>query len=65
MNSKERRRRQKLERRISFKTIIIVFLLMLLIPMLCYWYGIRRVERIIPEHATGYVVETTSAADAQ
>jgi len=59
MNSKERRRRQKMERRISFKTMIILFLLFLLIPLLCYWYGVKRAERVVPDHATGYVVEVT------
>ena len=59
MNSKERRRRQKMERRINFKTMIIIFLLFLLIPLLCYWYGMKRVERVVPDSATGYVVEVT------
>ena len=61
MNSKERRRRQKMERRISFKTVVIIFLLFLLIPLLCYWYGMKRAERVVPEYATGYVTEVTSA----
>ncbi len=59
MTSKERRRREKMERRISFKTMLIIFLLFLLIPLLCYWLGIKRAERVVPDYATGYVVEVT------
>jgi len=59
MNSKQRRRRKKLQTDLDPKTIFIVFIFILLIPLLCYWYGIRRAGQVVPEYATGQVVEVT------
>lgn len=60
MDSKKRRRRRR-KVRISFPMIVVMFLLLALIPLLCLWLGARHVDKTVPDHATGYVVE---AADS-
>ena len=66
MNSKQRRRRRRRKvEPMGLPAMVILFLMLLLIPLLCYWYGVERAERTVPEHATGHVVEITSAADVQ
>lgn len=62
MESKKRRRRRRKER-IGFPTIVVMFLLLVLIPLICFWFGMKHVENSVPDHATGYVVETASDSE--
>ena len=61
MERKKRRRRRK--ERIGFPAIIMMFLLLILIPLICIWLGLKHVEKNVPDHATGYVVETPCSSD--
>lgn len=61
MESKKRRRRRKAK--ISFPAIVMMFLLLILIPLICFWLGLKHVEKNVPEHATGYVVEAAFESD--
>ncbi|MBE6759397.1 MAG: hypothetical protein E7554_04825 [Ruminococcaceae bacterium] len=62
MDSKKRRRRRR-KARISLPTIVLMFLLLVLIPLICLWFGHMHVEKNVPDHATGYVVESAYSGD--
>ena len=62
MDSKKRRRRRR-KARISLPTIVLMFLLLVLIPLICLWFGHMHVEKTVPDHATGYVVESVCNED--
>ena len=62
MKNKKRRRRKR-KARISLPAILLLFLLLLLIPLLCCWLSMKHIDETVPDHATGYIVETMADAE--
>lgn len=55
---RKKSRHRKRKQSISFPAIIALFLLLMLIPLICMWLAAKHVEKTVPDHATGYVVES-------
>ena len=40
-------------------TVIVLFLMLILIPLIFWWVGAKHVDETVPDFATGYVVEVS------
>lgn len=61
MSSRRHRRRKKKIKPISFGSMMLIFLFIMLIPLLCYWFGMKHVESVVPDHATGHIYEVSAS----
>ncbi len=58
MKKNKARRSRRRKEKIEFPVIVVMFLLLVLIPLICFWLGTKHVEKTVPDYATGYVVES-------